>query len=258
MSHGCPLTMRQICSYCLTMASTTRSDDRAVDGVLDVDGPVAEGVADVRDLLARTPAAVPAHAPVEPSEVTERILDAAVTLVARWGVGKTSLADVAREAGCSRATVYRSFPGGKRHLFHAVGQRELDTYLEGVLDALDVADDLADALTRGLVVAARLLHDHEAARFIFEHEPELLLPFLGFHQVDVLYRHTAELVGPHLERFLPADRAAWAAEWCARLFITFLFNPDPELDLAVIDDAHDLVTRFIVPSFPTPSTRSTH
>ena len=198
---------------------------------------------------AEAPAGFDVPAVVEAPEVTERILDAALVLVARWGVGKTALADVAKEAGCARATVYRAFPGGKQHLFQALGVRELDAYLEAILDAVDAADDLADALTRGLVVATRLLHDHDGAQFILEHEPGLLLPFLGFHQVDRLYRHTARLVGPHLERFVAPDRAAWAAEWVARLFITYLFNPLDDVDLADVEASRTLVRRYLLPAF---------
>ncbi|QXC62419.1 TetR/AcrR family transcriptional regulator [Aquihabitans sp. G128] len=187
--------------------------------------------------------------PAETSEVTERILDAALVLVARWGVGKTALADVAKEAACSRATVYRAFPGGKAHLFEALALREVEAYRQAVVEVIDAAEDLPDALTRGLVVASRLLHDHDAAQFIVEHEPELLLPFLGFNQVDVVYRAAAAALAPHLERFVPADRAAWAAEWCARLFITFVFNPPPSTDLANVDDARHLVASFVAPAF---------
>ena len=188
-----------------------------------------------------------------PAEVRDRLLDAALTLVSRWGVTKTALGDVAKEAGCSRATLYRAFPGGKQHLFQALAVRELETYVGAVGDAIDAAEDLHDALTRALVVASRLLRDHPAAQFILGHEPELLLPFLGFHQVDLLYRHTATAVGPRLERFLPADRAEWAAEWGARLFITYLFNPAPNQDLASIQDASHLVRAFLLPAF-TPRT----
>ncbi|MCU1371164.1 MAG: transcriptional regulator, TetR family [Ilumatobacteraceae bacterium] len=193
-----------------------------------------------------------APAPKPGSDVEDRILDAALVLVARWGVAKTALGDIAKAAGCSRATLYRAFPGGKQHLFLALGTRELATYRRGILDAIDAADELGDALTRALVVAARLLHDHDAAQFILEHEPELLLPFLGFHQVDLLYRETATAFGPRLERFLPAeqaDRAAWAAEWAARLFITYLFNPHERRDLAVIDDTRTMVHTFVLPAF---------
>lgn len=209
------------------------------------------------DLTATAPAVTPTPAvgAPGPDELTERVLDAALVLVARWGVAKTAIADVAREAGCSRATVYRAFPGGKSHLFTALGARELDAYLRAVVEAVDTADDLTDAVTRALVVASRLLRDHDAAQFVLTHEPGLLLPFLGFKQVDVLYRHTADAVGPHLERFLPPDRARWLTELGARAFLSYLFNPDPAADLAVADHARDLVRRFVLPSFTATPTR---
>ena len=204
---------------------------------------------------------VDADAPVPGAEVHERILDAALVLVARWGVTKTALGDVAKEAGCSRATLYRAFPGGKQHVFLSLATRELATYRGSILDAIEAADQLPDALTRALVVASRQLRDHDAAQFILQHEPGLLLPVLGFHQVDVLYRETASAFGPPLERFVEPDRAAWAAEWTARLFITYLFNPRDQRDLAVIDDARRLVDTFVMPAFgpqatpaPTPCT----
>lgn len=193
--------------------------------------------------------AVDVDAPAANPEVTERVLDAALALVARWGVTKTALGDVAKEAGCSRATLYRAFPGGKQHLLTALALRELSAYQGAIAEAVDSADDLHEALTRGLVVADRLLRDHDAAQFIIAHEPGLLLPFLGFHEVERVYRATAGSLGPHLERFLDADRAAWAAEWAARLFITYLFNPSGRVDLSVIEDAHDLVGRYLLPAF---------
>ena len=47
------------------------------------------------------------------------MLDAARTCVARVGIAKTTLDDVAREAGCARATVYRNF-AGKQDLLQAM------------------------------------------------------------------------------------------------------------------------------------------
>ena len=190
--------------------------------------------------------------PAPSDELTERILDAALVLVARWGIGKTALADVAKEAGCSRATLYRAFPGGKQHVFATMGRRELASYHQAVVDAIDTADDLADAVTRALVVATRLLRDHDAAQFVLEHEPGHLLPYLGFKQVEVVYRMTSANIGPHLERYLPADRAQWLTEWVARLFISYLFQPDPDVDLAVAADARALVDRFVLPTFVLP------
>lgn len=218
--------------------------------MVDVAEPVGAGTATAELAVPEAPGARANAGPVG-SEVTERVFDAALVLVARWGVSKTTLADIAREAGCARATVYRAFPGGKQHLFQALAARELAAYLAAIIDAIDEADDLEDALTRALVVASRLLADHDAAQFVLDHEPELLVPFLSFKHVDVLYGHTTATVGPHLERFLPAARAGWTAEWAARLFISYLFNPDPEIDLGHIAGARALVARYLLPAFRT-------
>ena len=73
-----------------------------------------------------------------------RVLDATLTCIARVGVAKTTLDDVAREAGCARATVYRYFPG-KQPLLNAVVARESDRIAAAVLDAAIAADDLTGA-----------------------------------------------------------------------------------------------------------------
>ena len=186
----------------------------------------------------------------EAHDLADPILDAALELVSRWGVNKTTLGDVAKAAGCSRATLYRAFPGGQQQLFHALGGRELGTYLQDIEQAIAAADDLQDALTSAFTTAAVGLGQHDAAQFVLANEPELLLPFLGFKQVDVLYAHTAQRIGPHLERFLARERATWCAEWCARVFLTYLFNPNPSIDLTDEADAGSLVATFILPAFP--------
>lgn len=192
------------------------------------------------------------------SEQADRILDAALALVARWGVGKTAVADVAKEAGCSRATLYRVFPGGKQQLFTALGHRELRAYGQAVAEAADSADDLLEALTRSLVVATRLVRDHDAAQFVLEHEPGYLLPFLGFRRMDVVFALASEHLAPHLERFVPADRARWLTEWVTRLFTSYLFHPDPRLDLADADEVRTVLDRYILPSFTTPTRSHAH
>jgi AcrR family transcriptional regulator len=48
--------------------------------------------------------------PANPHHTRERILQAALELFSRQGIGKTSLADVARRSGASRVTIYRYFP----------------------------------------------------------------------------------------------------------------------------------------------------
>ena len=56
-------------------------------------------------------------------ERAERILDAAVTLIERWGYGKTTMDDIARYAGVGKGTLYLHWKT-KEDLLHALYYRE--------------------------------------------------------------------------------------------------------------------------------------
>ena len=175
-------------------------------------------------------------------------MDAAFKLISRWGVAKTTMADVAKVAGVSRATVYRQYPGGKQQLFSELGLRELAGYLASVEEALTAADEFEEALTMGLVVGSRLITDNEAAQFVMEHEPEILLPFVGFQSVNIAYEHVTEVLAPSLYCFLPEDQAAWAVEWCCRLLLSQLLSGEDHW-MGNIDRTRELVVTFIKPAF---------
>src|SRR5690349_14610162 len=105
--------------------------------------------------------------------LSDRILDGALVCVARVGVAKTTLDDVAREAGCARATVYRSFPG-RQALFRAMVEREVATLADQLLDAAAGAESLADAVVAVIRTGARTFHTHPALGFVLAHEPEIV------------------------------------------------------------------------------------
>src|SRR6478735_8167944 len=109
--------------------------------------------------------------------VSDRILDGALACVARVGVAKTTLDDVAKEAGCARATVYRAFPG-RQALLRAVLDREVATLGANVLDAAARADTLAGSVEAVVLTAAITFKTHPALGFIIAHEPELVAPQL--------------------------------------------------------------------------------
>lgn len=196
---------------------------------------------------------MPTSPPTATADLEARILDAALVAVARWGVTKTTVADVAKLARCSRASVYRAFPGGKDHLFAALGSRELTAFFARTGALVDATDSLADALVVGVVEAARFVAGHDALQYLLEHEPGVVLPVLGFKQVDRLYRAAGIFARPHLARFVGPDEAAWAAEWIGRLVLSFLFTPSPDLDLTDAADASHLVEQFLLPALAGPA-----
>src|ERR1700719_3973000 len=64
----------------------------------------------------------PPDAAIDGTDKRDRILDAAQKLFVRYGVKRTSIDDVAREAGIAKGTVYLSFKT-KAELFAAIADR---------------------------------------------------------------------------------------------------------------------------------------
>lgn len=74
------------------------------------------------------------------SETRQRVLEAAIACVKQWGIDKTSLLDIARQAGVTRPTVYRYFTSREDVLSAALLQsaaamaQRLVAHLDGVTD----------------------------------------------------------------------------------------------------------------------------
>jgi AcrR family transcriptional regulator len=162
----------------------------------------------------------------------DRVLDAALACVARVGLGKTTLDDVAREAGCARATVYRCFPG-KQALFTAVLEREVTALGTRAIAAAASTDDLADAIVAVILTGAHTFHSHAALGFVVEHEQEILAPQLSFERGSAVLRAAGALIAPAFTRFVEPDRAERLGEWVARLTLSYLLNPS---ELVRLDD----------------------
>ena len=178
------------------------------------------------------------------------IIDAAGRLMARWGVTKTTVGDIAREAGCSRATVYRTYPGGKQQIMSILGRNELNGYFGEAAALIDAEDDFEEAMVRLVTVAAQGLADHEGFQFMLVHEPGLVLPYLGFSRIDRLYRLVGDQLGPHFERFV-GDQAVHVVELLARIVLSYVFQPSPTVDLTDPDNTRTIVRRHVLPAFAT-------
>lgn len=175
-----------------------------------------------------------------------RLLDAGLACIARVGVSKTTLDDVAREAGVSRATLYRYFPG-KPALLAALVGREATALAAALESASAGAESLADAVTAITLEVQHRLAAHEALTFVLTAEPELLLPHLAFDGADRVLAVGARVVAPALARFLDADDAGRAAEWLARVLLSYLCDPSHTVDLTDPVSVRALVGDFLVP-----------
>ena len=100
-----------------------------------------------------------------------RILDATKVCFERWGIAKVSIDDIAAEAGVSRATLYRMFPGGKDVVFEALRVRDLEEFFAELEKAVGGATDLEDLIVRAVVVATRDLRSDYHLAIMLASEP---------------------------------------------------------------------------------------
>jgi AcrR family transcriptional regulator len=179
--------------------------------------------------------------------VEDRVVDGALRCIARWGVAKTTLDDIAREGGCSRATVYRLFPGGKDAVLAAAIRAELARFTSGLADRLAGVDDLEGTLVAGITHTACFLDDHAALRFLLAHEPELVLPRISFAHMSEVLRQASDIGAPYLAPFVGQQEAPAAAEWVARLVFSYAVCPSPWVDVRDEESVAGLVRDFVLP-----------
>ncbi len=175
----------------------------------------------------------------------ERVLAGTYACAARFGLGKTTIDDVAREAGISRATVYRLFPGGREQVLRETVGWEMNHFFVRLADAVADGPDFANRLERALAFARRAVLEHAVLQKVLASEPDVLLPLLTVEQHRVL-RYIREYIGPLLEaereagRLLSGVDVDAAADHVARLLLSLIGTPG-RWDLADPDDVRDLV-----------------
>ena len=175
-----------------------------------------------------------------------RILDAAFASCERYGIARTTLADVAREARLSRQTLYRYFDS-RDALFGAVVHREEARFIEAVREAIEPIDDLRAALETAVATFLRLMRGHPLLDKVMASEPQELLPYLAVGRSPVLElaRKLMEVV--FATRARGCANVERAAETCARVLISYAISPPTGSVDEVASSLAELITRGVHP-----------
>ena len=160
----------------------------------------------------------------------ERVLEACYACVARHGLDRTTVEDVAREAGLSRATIYRAFPGGRDDLVRETVVWEMGRFFGGLAEHVAGAPDLATLIEDGLAYARAAILEHAVLQTVLRTEPERLLPLMTV-EVDRPLRFVVGYLEPFLEReeraghLRPDIAVPDAAEFIGRLLLSLIGSP---------------------------------
>lgn len=181
-------------------------------------------------------------------EARRRIVEAATACLDRAGLAKTSLSDVAAEAGVTRQTVYRYFPGLK-DILRAVGLAGVEEFAGRMERHLASFGTAAEAAVESVVFAVRTVPGEPYLGL-------LLQAGEGEYFTAGVTSQLAFSAGAGILRNVPVDWAAAGvesdddlqglAEILMRLFLSFLQYPStPAL---TDDELRALVRRWLGPA----------
>jgi AcrR family transcriptional regulator len=175
------------------------------------------------------------------ADARDRILEATYACITRYGIGKTTVDDAAREARMSRATVYRYFPGGKEQLMAEVIHWEVQRFFLRLAEAVAGASTFAELLEEGLLFAHRAVEDHAVLQKVLQTEPERFLPQLTVES-QRLVEPVAVFVQPYLrsEDLRPGVTPRDAAQYVARMILSYI-NAQGGWDLSDREQVRELV-----------------
>jgi AcrR family transcriptional regulator len=177
-------------------------------------------------------------------DVTDKVVEGALRAIAQFGLAKLTVDDVAREAGISRATLYRYFPG-RGAVLAAVVKAETERLGWGLDAALEDVTTLAEALAAVAAFGARAFSGHEALQHLLATEPGTVLPHLCFAGADNVLGLAAARIAPHLCRFMGPLEARRTGEWLARIVLSYGLAPPPEAAESVV---LEVVREFVIPA----------
>ena len=180
---------------------------------------------------------------MSPAEI--RVLDAAKTCCERWGFEKVTIDDIAREAGVSRATLYRMFPGGKDVLFEALRVRELTEFFDVLTAEVGDIDDLEELVVRLVSTATAELRADDHLALMLAAEPGETLSQLTVEGLPRIMNVATEYLTPLVRPFVEHDRAIVLIDVLVRATISYFLAPSPYIDLGDRDAARAVVSPMV-------------
>jgi AcrR family transcriptional regulator len=184
-------------------------------------------------------------------EARQQILAAAERVIQHYGVPKTTMDDIGKEAGVSRPTVYRYF-GDRDALLRALIERRSLMLFERARTFILGHETFAEQIVEGLVYLVEHGRKDPIVRILVSPEHmELAMPLVG--SSNLAAELTAEMWSPILRRAIDRgeiradlDMAA-VAEWLA--LVQFILVG--RLDFARADDPghRKMLKDFVLPAF---------
>lgn len=138
----------------------------------------------------------------------EKLIEAALSVFARYGVSKATMNDIAREAGVARQTLYNAYPG-KEAILRATVKTAGTADLHAVLKAWEDAPSLGEKLDLYFALGPLKWYD------LVQSSPEAADLIDGIHNIareesEALGRQWTAEFAKLIRASVPEGSAAWA------------------------------------------------
>ncbi|MFJ9389808.1 TetR/AcrR family transcriptional regulator [Nocardioides sp. NPDC101246] len=150
----------------------------------------------------------------------ERILDAAGELFVERGVDKPGMDEVARAAGCSRATLYRYFEN-RQALIHAFAHREARLITKQVAEATTDVSDPRRRVVEAVISCLAAVRER----------PHLAAWYAGDSTLLREVLHDSPIIRGSAESYLASGATdPDLADWVLRIILSFLISPGDDVE----------------------------
>lgn len=176
--------------------------------------------------------------PLPPDPALDPVLDAAARCLARHGISKTTLSDIAREMGVAPSTVYRKV-GSVDNVTMLLFAREAQRFLERIPATLATATG-PQAITTLMTDAIETLANDPVAAKVLRDEGDWMGRMVT-RQLDHLLAQGVEVAAPLLAAamaagFIRAQDPERLAHWLLRVALAALVAPPPGDLQAALDE----------------------
>lgn len=188
------------------------------------------------------------QAPNDPQLARDRLLDAAEECFGRFGIAKTTVGDIAKEARVSRATVYRYF-AGRDAVVSGVILRETARYLNRIRARVDSQPDLGAAIIEFVEVTVRAARRDETVGLLFKGDEALyaggIIEGTSVALFEMVEEFLESVFASRRDELLPDLRTDDASEWVLRTILSLLTVSGPKRRSQAGQQAY--LRRFLLP-----------